>query len=390
MGFRKKQTKRPVIRQNLGIYIHVPFCRQKCAYCDFYSRSGCGEPMMDQYCQAIKQHFSDYFHGNSPYDIDTVYFGGGTPSLLGAKRLCGLLEALADKACLRADAEITVECNPESVDLKFFKKLKKAGFNRVSLGVQSSDDGELALLGRLHTFAQAQQAVEHARQAGFDNISLDLMYGLPGQTMERWQQSVEDILALKPQHISAYALKLEEGTPWPRAARCCPMTTPRPTSIFTRCSGWKKPVMPNMRSPILPSPAAAPATTAGYWDLSQYLGFGPAAHSFFGGKRFAFVADTQAYIDGVQGKGELLAEADEVASFRRPGEYIMLKLRTVDGIDEEEFYRRFHMDFAPYGQRLRKYVEPGYCLYENGVWRLTPKGFFVSNAILVDLLPSAE
>ena len=176
MGFRKKQTKRSVIRQNLGIYIHVPFCRQKCAYCDFYSRSGCGEPMMDQYCQAIKQHFSDYFHGNSPYDIDTVYFGGGTPSLLGAKRLCGLLEALADKACLRADAEITVECNPESVDLKFFKKLKKAGFNRVSLGVQSSDDGELALLGRLHTFAQAQQAVEHARQAGFDNISLDLMY----------------------------------------------------------------------------------------------------------------------------------------------------------------------------------------------------------------------
>ena len=390
MGFRKKQTKRPVIRQNLGIYIHVPFCRQKCAYCDFYSRSGCGEPMMDQYCQAIKQHFSDYFHGNSPYDLDTVYFGGGTPSLLGAKRLCGLLEALADKACLRADAEITVECNPESVDLKFFKKLKKAGFNRVSLGVQSSDDGELALLGRLHTFAQAQQAVEHARQAGFDNISLDLMYGLPGQTMERWQQSVEDILALKPQHISAYALKLEEGTPLAESRPVLPDDDAQADQYFYAVQRLEEASYAQYEISNFAQPGRRSRHNSRYWDLSQYLGFGPAAHSFFGGKRFAFVADTQAYIDGVQGKGELLAEADEVASFRRPGEYIMLKLRTVDGIDEEEFYRRFHMDFGPYGQRLRKYVEPGYCLYENGVWRLTPKGFFVSNAILVDLLPSAE
>ena len=283
-----------------------------------------------------------------------------------------------------------MECNPESVDLKFFKKLKKAGFNRVSLGVQSSDDGELALLGRLHTFAQAQQAVEHARQAGFDNISLDLMYGLPGQTMERWQQSVEDILALKPQHISAYALKLEEGTPLAESRPVLPDDDAQADQYFYAVQRLEEAGYAQYEISNFAQPGRRSRHNSRYWDLSQYLGFGPAAHSFFGGKRFAFVADTQAYIDGVQGKGELLAEADEVASFRRPGEYIMLKLRTVDGIDEEEFYRRFHMDFGPYGQRLRKYVEPGYCLYENGVWRLTPKGFFVSNAILVDLLPSAE
>lgn len=345
---------------------------------------------MDRYCEAVKRHFSDYFRQGSSFDVDTVYFGGGTPSILGEKRLCKLIDSLQSVANVTKTAEITVECNPESTGAKMLKKLRKAGFNRLSFGVQSADDGELAALGRLHNFARARQAVEEAQAAGFENISLDLMYGLPGQTMERWKNSVEQIIALRPQHISAYALKLEEGTPLFNSHPTLPDDDIQ-TDMYLYAvkklaeAGFQQYEISNFAKQGYRS-----RHNSRYWDLSQYLGFGPAAHSFFGGRRFSFVADTQQYIDGVQGRAELLEDADEVPSFRRHGEYIMLRLRTVDGIDEEEFYRRFRLDFAPYAAKLRKYVEAGYCVYDNGTWHLTPEGFFVSNAILADVLECTE
>lgn len=387
---KQKKAGKPAIKQNLGVYVHVPFCRQKCAYCDFYSRRCQDEKLMDTYCQAVGSHFQQYFREKGVFEIDTVYFGGGTPSLLGGKRLVALLAALRKCAQVSKTAEITVECNPESTDGKLLKQLRRAGVNRLSFGVQSSDDGELKALGRLHTFDQAKRAVEQAQSLGFDNISLDLMYGLPGQTMNKWEKSVYEVASLAPRHLSAYALKLEKGTPMYRQNPQLPDDDTQAEMYLNAvkwlaAAGFEQYEISNFAKPGFRS-----RHNSKYWDLSQYLGFGPSAHSFFGGKRFSFAADTQVYIQGVAGGPGLVEEADEVASFRRHGEYIMLRLRTTDGIEEEEFYRRFRLEFAPYAQKLQKYIQPGYCQYENGRWRLTPQGMFVSNAILVDLLDCTE
>ena len=387
---KQKRAARPAIRQNLGVYVHVPFCRQKCAYCDFYSRRCEDGKLMDDYCQAVESHFQQYFREKDAFEIDTVYFGGGTPSLMGGKRLTRLLASLEKCASISKNAEITVECNPESTDAKLLKQLKRAGDNRLSFGVQSADDDELKALGRLHTFDQARQAVEQAQDMGFDNISLDMMYGLPGQTMGKWEKSVYEIASLAPKHLSAYALKLEKGTPLYERNPALPDDDVQAEMYLSAvqwlaAAGFEQYEISNFARPGFRS-----RHNGKYWDLSQYLGFGPSAHSFFGGRRFSFTADIQTYIHGVAGGPGLVEEADEVASFRRHGEYIMLRLRTADGIDEEEFYRRFRLEFTPYGQKLQKYIQPGYCVCENGRWRLTPQGMFVSNAILVDLLDCAD
>ncbi|MGN1004280.1 MAG: radical SAM family heme chaperone HemW, partial [Oscillospiraceae bacterium] len=198
--------------QTLGLYIHIPFCHSKCAYCDFYSLPG-QEKRMDDYQRALLHHLAEAAPRAASYTVDTVYFGGGTPSFYGEKRLIELLKWVKKKYKVDKQAEITLEANPDSVDQKMLKRLRRAGVNRISLGVQSADDGQLASLGRPHTFAQASQAVAWARKAKFQNLSLDLIYGLPGQSMASWRDTVEQVLSLEPEHISAYGLKVEEGTP---------------------------------------------------------------------------------------------------------------------------------------------------------------------------------
>jgi len=197
----------------LGLYIHIPFCRSKCAYCDFYSLAG-AEERMDDYCQALERHLAEVAPQAECHKADTVYFGGGTPSYLGAERLCRLLGSIRKLYKVDKHAEITLEANPDSAtDRKTLKRLRKAGFNRLSLGVQSMDDALLQTIGRIHTRQQVQEAVAAARKAGFKNLSLDLIYGLPGQTMEGWEKTLSDAVGLHPEHLSCYGLKLEEGTP---------------------------------------------------------------------------------------------------------------------------------------------------------------------------------
>ena len=197
----------------LGLYIHIPFCRSKCAYCDFYSLAG-AEERMDDYCRALERHLAEVAPQAECHKADTVYFGGGTPSYLGAERLCRLLGSIRKLYKVDKHAEITLEANPDSAtDRKTLKRLRKAGFNRLSLGVQSMDDALLQAIGRIHTRQQVQEAVAAARKAGFKNLSLDLIYGLPGQTMEGWEKTLSDAVGLLPEHLSCYGLKLEEGTP---------------------------------------------------------------------------------------------------------------------------------------------------------------------------------
>ena len=207
--------KKPDIDRNrpLGLYLHIPFCKAKCAYCDFYSLAH-SEEKMDAYAAALTRHITEVAPQMQNHRVDTVYFGGGTPSYLGHKRLIALLKTIKKQCRVWDRAEITLEANPDSAgDWRALRALRRAGFNRISLGVQSSDDEELRRLGRVHTWQQVKDAVAACRKAGLDNISLDLIYGLPDQTMERWENTLADALVLAPRHISCYGLKLEEGTP---------------------------------------------------------------------------------------------------------------------------------------------------------------------------------
>ena len=207
-------TKSNVEDKKLGIYVHIPFCKSKCEYCDFYSIGGGRDRRVtDDYLQALADHIREAGRLAPEYLVDTVYFGGGTPSFFGADNLEKILDEIHKSFRLSIEAEITLEANPDSVTLQSMKKLVRAGFNRISIGVQSDDDAMLKKLGRPHNFHQAKQAMTFARQAGFGNISLDLMYGLPNQTLTAWKETVLRIVGLRPEHISCYALKVEEGTP---------------------------------------------------------------------------------------------------------------------------------------------------------------------------------
>ena len=197
----------------LGIYVHVPFCRSKCIYCDFYSLSNKDDKLMDGYLDAICAHIREAGDLAPNYVVDTVYFGGGTPSFFGADGMASILTTIRRGFDVSATAEITFEANPDSVSPRLLRRLRSEGFNRVSLGIQSDDNAILKAIGRPHTYEQAVEAVKRIRQAGFRNLSVDLMYGLPGQTRTGWEETLRNVLKLEPEHISCYGLKVEEGTP---------------------------------------------------------------------------------------------------------------------------------------------------------------------------------
>ena len=371
---------------NLGVYFHIPFCRSKCAYCDFCSTSSWDDKRMDAYLEALIRQLEDFFLPGGRYPVDTVYIGGGTPSVFGGKRLARLLKALEKRVTLARSCEITVEVNPESADKALFKTLKSAGVNRISMGVQTADDAQLKRIGRIHTFAKAQEAVELCRKYCTDNISLDLIYGLPEQTMESWLNSVDAICALQPRHISCYALKLEEGTPLWRENPILPDDDMQADMYLAAVERLAGKGYAQYEISTFAQKGFRSRHNSRYWDLSDYLGFGCAAHSFYGGKRFSFTSDIDAYIRGMNGQQAIVEDADEEAFTDRVGEFIMLALRTCDGIDENAFYSRWKREFTPFASRLEPYIKTGHVQRDAGRWHLTPKGFLVSNAIIVDVL----
>lgn len=380
------------MKQTLGLYIHIPFCRSKCAYCDFYSLAG-KEARMDDYQRALLAHLNESAPLARAYTVDTVYFGGGTPSFYGDKRLIELLKCIQKKFNVSKQAEITLEANPDSVDFKMLKHLRKAGFNRISLGVQSADDCQLSSLGRPHTFDQACQAVESTRKAKFENLSLDLIYGLPGQTMDDWQNTVEQVLYLNPEHISAYGLKVEEGTPlWTRVengeaipdddmqADCYLWTVERLVQ-----AGYEQYEISNFAKN-----GQLSIHNYKYWLTQPYMGFGPGAHSDFGDRRYSFVRDLEGYIKGVLEGGPIVDEDDQIPQKERSSEYLMLRLRTAHGIEEWEYRRDYLMNFAPIEKKLIEFEQLGLTCRNGQRWRLTPKGFLLSNYIIGTLLELQE
>ena len=373
----------------LGLYIHIPFCRQKCAYCDFYSLPS-REDKMDAYTDALIRHIREVAPRTESHRVDTVYFGGGTPSYLGAERLRSILRTVMKGCPVTRDAEITLEANPDSAcDIKALRTLRRAGFNRLSLGVQSADDGLLRAIGRIHTFAQVQQSVTAARKAGFRNISMDLIYGLPGQTMQQWEDTLSAVIAIAPEHISCYGLKLEPGTPLyeRRLEETFPDDDAQADMYLYAVTALEQNGYGQYEISNFAKPGRESRHNLKYWKLQEYAGFGPGAHSDFGGVRYAYEKDLDAYIAAAHGGQFRFSENTVIPPRDRDVEWVMLGARLISGLDpkdyEAQFRRRFDPIFLPF---LQKCVAAGYAVSENGVWHLTPKGFLVSNQIIGGLL----
>ncbi len=385
----------------LGIYIHTPFCTGKCGYCDFYSAPPVCVEQIERYKDALCMHIKGEAQKYHNKTVDTVYFGGGTPTVLGANNLCCILDAVKTYFNVCKDAEITVEANPGDITLSPLNRdssriealtvLRRAGFNRISFGIQSSDDVELRLLSRRHTFSEATQAVNDARQAGFDNLTLDLMYGLPNQSKETWKKSIADIIALNPQHISCYALRLEENVPMYKLIDSLPCDDEvsdlydTAVSVLSN-SGYRQYEVSNFAIPGFES-----RHNSRYWTGGDYLGFGPAAHSYVSGTRYAYVSDVNSYSDAIfDGKTPPMSEFTKIGESDRLSEYIMLRLRMADGLDFNSVKKEFLIDTSPAERVLNSLIPHGLVSRNGTLYRLTSRGMFVQNSIILELFSALE
>ena len=371
----------------LGIYIHIPFCRSKCEYCDFYSIPGRHEELMAEYTTAVCQHIREAGALAPKHRVDTIYFGGGTPSYFGAEGLATILTAVRKSFDVAPDAEITFEANPDSVNDLLLRRLRSEGFNRASLGIQCDDDKILQALGRPHTYQQAVTAFQRLRKAGFDNISVDLMYGLPQQSPFTWRDTLQNVLTLRPDHISCYGLKVEQGTPlYDYQDRVfLPSDDTQVDMYLAACEILKENKYEQYEISNFARRGKFSRHNMKYWTGGEYIGFGPNAASDFAGKYYTIVGDLQAYIEGIRTGGQVIADVLEIPVRERAGDYLMLRLRTNRGISAQEYERQYLLPFGPLEDELKKCAERGHAVFENDRWHLTPRGMMISNSIISEL-----
>jgi len=376
------------MRPRLGIYIHIPFCASKCSYCDFYSLAGC-DYLMPEYQQALLEHIKESSHSIKSYEVDSIYFGGGTPSFYGADRLVQILDQLKLNGNVRLDGEISVECNPDSLSPTALKLLRQEGVNRISIGVQATDNNLLKLIGRRHSFQQAQKAFRDARSAGFDNVSLDLMYGLPSQTKRDWADTLAKIVEMHPEHISCYGLKLEPGTKMYREYKDSPILPDddEQADMYSYAAemleryGYKQYEISNFAAPGFES-----RHNLKYWNMDDYISFGPGAHSCVGNIRYSFIKDLREYISGVHRKVSIVDEYEEVSPLERAVEYVMLAMRTSRGISRYDYVTRTQCDWRPIGQVMEAFKEKGWVKQTEDRYHFTVPGFLISNTLIGILL----
>ncbi len=364
-----------------GVYIHVPFCRRKCPYCDFYSVVADDETIHN-YALTLAANIIN-FKGDKA-NVDTVYFGGGTPSLMTPDDVELVLDAVRHTFTLFDNAEITLEANPCTVDFEKLSAFKQAGINRLSFGVQSANNDELSHLGRLHNFSQAELAVINAQKAGFKNISCDLMIGTPNQTLASLKESIHRLASLKIQHISAYMLKIEEGTAFDcDSVRNSVADDDTVSEMYlAMCQkleslGYKQYEISNFSLSGYES-----RHNLKYWQGTDYIGFGPAAHSFWQGKRFFVPADLNTYL-----KSPTQPVVTEDESPDALEEYIMLSLRLCEGLSLAKLSGLGGNSNA-LSKAAQPFVDCGFAMLNGDRLSLTPRGFLVSNEIILKLIMS--
>ncbi len=381
-------------KKRLGIYIHIPFCLSKCAYCDFNSAPAPDSQSITRYVNALITHMERYRDGVKLYEPNTVFIGGGTPTCIPPEELTRLIKAVHRNFHLTKDAEFSIEANPATVTFDTLRRLNRLGVNRISFGLQSAHDNELKILGRRHNRQDFVRSFRMARDAGFQNINVDLMFGIPYQTMQSLLHTLRFVVRLGPEHISLYDLKIEPGTKFYQNYDEIRSLLPDEdldadmylqAIEYLRQMGYAQYEISNFARP-----GRMCLHNLKYWNCEEYLGFGVSAHSYFNGNRFAFTPDREKYCRAIEVPGSpirLTVENEAVEERERLGEYIMLRFRLNAGLDTREFIRRFGTSFdALYGHKLIRFLKGGYMTYHNGRYALTPQGMFVSNYILSDIL----
>ena len=365
------------MKKPLELYIHIPFCVRKCAYCDFLS----GPADVDtqrKYVDMLLKEISEASGLSETYEITTVFFGGGTPSILPGAWIAEIMAELKSVFVFQKDAEITIEANPGTVDADKLRNYREAGINRISFGLQSAKNKELRLLGRIHTWEEFQESYRLAREAGFGNINIDLMSALPGQTVESYQETLEQVLSLNPEHISAYSLIIEEGTPFYDRYEAHPELLPTEederqmyydTKRILQARGYERYEISNYARP-----GHACRHNLGYWERVDYKGFGLGAASLLDNVRTSNESDLRTYLQGhFAGEREVLTEQ----AIRE--EYFFLGLRKMDGVDPGEY--RMHYEKVLDSLQMQQLLEE-----KDGKIQLTEKGIDVSNYVLAQFL----
>lgn len=382
--------------KELELYLHIPFCVKKCNYCDFLSALA-GEETRAAYVDALLEEIRG-FDEPEDYEVVTVFFGGGTPSILPGQAIFRIMEALREKFSFRKGAEITLEANPGTVDKEKLSFYKKAGINRLSFGLQSADAEELKKLGRIHTWEKFLESFQLAREAGFSNINVDLMSALPGQTKESWEKTLRQVLALQPEHISAYSLIIEEGTPFyqlyekdveRRDAGEEPELIPseeeeramyEATGRILKEQGYLHYEISNYAKP-----GCECRHNLGYWQRRDYLGFGLGASTLLNPVRYKNTEDLEAYLGGDFSKKEffVLTKDNQIE------ETMFLGLRVLEGVSKEHFREQFSCELrVVYRKEMEKLEQEGLLEEEGDFVRLTSRGIDLSNPVLAEFLLS--
>lgn len=378
-----------ITSNKMGLYLHVPFCRKKCRYCDFLSFECNDDSLLTEYSSALIREIQLRYR-EWPYRVvDSIYIGGGTPSIMPAEDMVRILSEVREHFLLDNDCEITIEANPATLTEEKLEAYLNAGINRISIGVQSFDNAILSMLGRIHDKNDAFKAIRMAKKAGFDNINIDLMFGIPGQTMKKWRDTVRQCLFLEPEHISLYSLQLEEGTPLYKMVHTQKLLTELPPETdrtmyhdalqMMESAGYEQYEISNAAKPGFES-----RHNLKYWSYQEYLGLGPGASSFVGGHRFKNCENMLEYLDFIK-MGEPPVKPEDVEHYTlrdEMGIYIFTGLRKTSGFRISEFEKTFGEDFFDvYDPEIIRELR-GLLVAEGDTIRLTEKGFDVSNKVM--------
>ena len=375
----------------IGLYVHIPFCRQKCLYCDFASYSGV-EHLFAAYTTALCQQIVDQGGILCKPLVDTIYIGGGTPSVLPVQLMEQILTTLRSSFTIEAGAEISMEANPGTITQEQLAYLNAAGINRLSFGVQSFNNNLLVRLGRIHQAADSVVALEYAHAAGFNNISIDLMYGLPTQTVDGFAKELKQAASLSITHISVYGLKLEEGTQlaaaYDQGMLNLPDETAEEAMYDAMASFLPKQGLLRYEISNFARPGFECRHNLKYWHYQPYLGLGAAAHSFMNGQRVSNLTGIMEYINAISAGRSPVAMKETLTQAESMGEYIFLALRTTQGLDLAKFTRQFGIDFFKYFDSVfEKLQRQGLIKTDNKRIYLTDKGMKFGNVVFRSFLP---
>lgn len=373
----------------ISLYIHIPFCAQKCLYCDFPSFAR-KDHLRKAYIEALNKEIISLREKHNNLEINTIFIGGGTPSVLEADELECLLKEVA-KLNMAKDIEYSMECNPGNLTEEKLEVMKKYGVNRISMGLQAKQDNLLKGLGRIHNYKTFKENFLLAKKVGFNNINVDLMFGLPNQRLNEWEETLREIISLEPAHISAYSLIIEEGTAFYNLYENDKLKLPTEEEERKMYHLAKKILEENGFNQYEISNYAKEGKECrhnlAYWNMDNWIGVGSAAASYINGKRIKNISSVEEYINSINEKREAVEEIINNSKNDNMEEFMFMGLRKINGIDENEFKNRFSMNINDvYGEILNKYIDEGLLIRESGRIFLSEKGIEISNIIMADFL----